>query len=389
MLRAAVSVVFDARMLHYRREGGIGQYAINLLKAMASAPEIGPGEHIEVLQMRSDTEPVVRDPRFRRVPVWTPPHNRFEQPALGLELLKIRPTPSLIHCPDFIPPRFRRFPAVINIQDLAFLKFPETTLLTPESRRYYGQVEWAARNAQAIIALSQSARDDIVNLLGAKVSKVRVIPAAADERFTPPADLRRAQEDGSREFGLPGPEEGGYILFVSTIEPRKNLTTLLEAYRGLLDAGRVSPQPALAIVGREGWLYEQTYKRIEELRLKEQIKLIGAIPTERLVGLYQGARAFALPSLYEGFGLPALEAMACGAPTLVSNTGSLPEVVGNAGILLDPHDPSAWAAALESVLSDPGEEARLRELGPRRAANFSWHKAAVQTWELYKKIAKH
>jgi glycosyltransferase involved in cell wall biosynthesis len=319
----------------------------------------------------------------------TPPHNRYEQPALSLELLKLRPQPLLIHCPDFIPPRFRRFPAVINIQDLAFLKFPETTLLTPESNRYYGQVEWAARDAEAIIALSHSARDDIVSLLGAKASKVYVIPAAADARFLPPDDLKQAQEEAARNFGLPGPLEGGYILFVSTIEPRKNLVTLLEAYREILDSGRVSPEPALAVVGREGWLFEQTYQRIEELRLKERIRLIGAISTEKLAALYQGARAFALPSLYEGFGLPALEAMACGAPTLVSNTGSLPEVVADAGILLDPHDPSAWAAALERVLSDPREEARLREAGPLRAEQFSWHKAAVQTWELYEKVAKH
>jgi glycosyltransferase involved in cell wall biosynthesis len=136
-------------------------------------------------------------------------------------------------------------------------------------------------------------------------------------------------------------------------------------------------------------LFEQTYKRIEELRLKEHIKLIGAIPTEKLVQLYQGARAFALPSLYEGFGLPALEAMACGAPTLVSNTGSLPEVVGDSGILLDPHDPGAWAAALERVLSDPVEEAGLRAAGPVRAMQFSWHKAAIETWELYRKVAEN
>jgi len=374
-------------MLHYRREGGIGQYTASLLRAMSRAPELGPGVRVDVLQMRGATAPVVRDRRFRRVPMWTPPHNRFEQVALGVELLKLRPRPRLIHCPDFIPPRLRFFPAVINIQDLAFLKFPDTTLLTRESKRYYGQVEWAARNAQAVIALSQSAREDIISLLGADPVKVVVIPAAADDHFKPPADLRLAKEDAARLFGLPGPDEGGYVLFVSTIEPRKNLATLLEAYSLMLGNKRVTPAPALAVVGREGWLYEQTYRRIEELHLKETVRLLGAVPPGRLVKLYQGARAFALPSLYEGFGLPALEALACGTPVLASNAGSLPEVVGNAGILLDPNDPNAWASALERLLTDPEEESHLRSLGPQQAAHFSWHKAALQTWELYKQIA--
>src|SRR4051794_39747358 len=113
------SVAFDARMVHYRRAGGIGQYSLSLLEAMSRAPEIGQNAHVYTLQMRGDVRPLVRDRRFRRVPMRTPPHNRFEQPALGLELLKISPRPQLIHSPDFIPPRYRLFPAVANIQDLA------------------------------------------------------------------------------------------------------------------------------------------------------------------------------------------------------------------------------------------------------------------------------
>src|SRR4029077_5988071 len=123
-------------------------------------PEVGAGSRVQVLQMRDHRQFIVKDRRFRRVPMWTPPHNRFEHPPLGTELLKLRPQPQLIHSPDFIPPRYRRFPAVANIQDLAFLKLPEITLLTGESKRYYGQVYAAARDAEALIALSQSARDD-------------------------------------------------------------------------------------------------------------------------------------------------------------------------------------------------------------------------------------
>jgi glycosyltransferase involved in cell wall biosynthesis len=372
-------------MVHYRL-GGIGQYSVSLLRAMARAPEVGAGSRVQVLQMRGHREAIVRDRRFSRVPMWTPPHNRFEQLALGMELLKLRPQPQLIHSPDFIPPRYRRFPAVANVQDLAFLKLPDITLLTGESKRYYGQVHTAAREAEAVIALSQSARDDIVSLLGVSPGKVAVIPAAAGEEFKPPPDLGEAQRSAAATFGLPAPEEGGYVLFVSTIEPRKNLPTLLEAYSLLRDQGRVAPLPAFAIAGREGWLYERVYARMDELKLRQHVRLLGEAPGQKLVSLYQGARAFALPSLYEGFGLPTLEALACGAPVLASNAGSLPEVVGAAGVLLDPNDPQAWAQALERVLTDEAEEARLRQAGPAQAARFSWARAAAQTWELYRKV---
>ncbi|HST06033.1 MAG TPA: glycosyltransferase, partial [Chloroflexia bacterium] len=175
-------VLFDARMLHYR-QAGIGQYAGSLLQAMAQCSALGPDDRVDMLQMAAHTRPIVDDPRFHRVPSRVPPHNRFEQAALAVELMRLRPRPQLMHCPDFVPPRLRTFPAVVNIQDLAFLKFPELTLLTDESKRYYGQVQWAARNADALIALSESARDDIVELLRVRRGKIAVIPAAASARF--------------------------------------------------------------------------------------------------------------------------------------------------------------------------------------------------------------
>ena len=378
-------VVFDARMVHYRR-AGIGQYSVSLLRAMSGLPEVGRGARVQVLQMRSDRERIVRDRRFRRVPMWTPPHHRFEQPALGVELLKLRPRPQLIHSPDFVPPRYRTMRAVANIQDLAFLKFPDLTLLTDESKRYYGQVHRAAQDADALIALSNSARDDIVSLLGVKPEKVVVVPAAAGEQFKPPADFRQAQELAAREFGLPAPEEGGYILFVGTIEPRKNLPTLLEAYSKLLDGKRASPAPALAVVGREGWLFEQVHTRIDDLRLHGHVRLLGGVSDAALVRLYQGARAFVMPSLYEGFGLPVLEAMQSGVPVVSSNAGSLAEVAGEAAILVEPMDVDGWAAGIERVLLDDRGSARMVEAGLRQAGRFSWERATRETWELYGRV---
>lgn len=382
---ADLRVAFDARMVHYRR-AGIGQYSVSLLRALAKLPEMGQDTRVQVLQMRGDQERIVRDRRFRRVPMWTPPHNRFEQPALGVELLKLWPRPQLIHSPDFVPPRYRTMKAVTNIQDLAFLKFPDLTLLTDESKRYYSQVHRAAQDADALIALSNSARDDIVSVLGVKPDKIAVIPAAAGEQFKLPEDFLQSQELASRQFGLPAPDEGGYILFVGTIEPRKNLTTLLEAYRKLLDSKRVLPAPVLAVIGREGWLFKQVHTRIDELRLHDHMRLLGGVGDAALVRLYQGARAFVMPSLYEGFGLPVLEAMQSGVPVVSSNAGSLAEVAGEAAILVEPLDVDGWVAGMERVLLDWEESARMAAVGLRRARGFSWERAARETWALYGRV---
>lgn len=378
-------VAFDARMVHYRR-AGIGHYSISLLRALARLPS-AEGLRMQLLQMRGDLEPITRDRRFRRVPMWTPPHHRLEHPALGVELLKLSPQPQLIHTPDFVPPRYRRMPAVANIQDLAFLKFPDLTLLTPESKRYYSQVYRAAHDARALIALSNSARDDIVSLLGVKPEKVVVIPAAAGPQFKPPADFRLAQERAAHELGLPNPAQGGYILFVGTIEPRKNLPTLLEAYRALLDAGRIAPAPALAVAGREGWLSEQAHARIDELKLRGHVRLLGGVSDASLLTLYAGARAFVMPSIYEGFGLPVLEAMQSGVPVVSSNAGSLAEVAGDAAILVEPGDVGGWAMALERLLLDTAYAEKLRAAGLAQAGRFSWERAAQETLGLYRRMA--
>jgi glycosyltransferase involved in cell wall biosynthesis len=367
-------IAFDARMVAYRR-AGIGQYCLRLLRALAALPpeEAGPDLRVTVLQHRKDPTPIITgDRRFRRVGLVTPPHNRWEQAGLAVELQRLWPRPAVIHSPDFIPPLVRPGPAVITVHDLAFLKFPD--LLTAESARYYGQIGRAVQSAEAIIAVSQSTAADCVALAGADPAKVQVVYEAADARFTPaPA---------------PPAGEGGYVLFVSTIEPRKNLTTLLEAYALLRDRGRVQPLPPLRVVGEHGWLYDTIYRRYEELGLGAAVQWAGGVDAAALPDLYRGARAFVMPSLYEGFGLGALEALACATPVLAADAGALPEVVGGAGLLLPPTDPAAWADALERVLLDPALAADLRARGPGQAARFSWARAARETLAVYRGVMR-
>ncbi len=368
-------------MVHYRR-AGIGQYSVSLLRAMSRLPELGAGARVQVLQMRGHRERIVRDRRFRRVPMWTPPHNRFEQPALGAELLKLRPQPQVIHSPDFVPPRYRTMKAVANIQDLAFLKFPELTLLTGESKRYYGQVHRAARDADALIALSNSARDDIVSLLGVEPGKVVVIPGAAGEQFKPPTDFRQAQEIAARALGLPA-DGRGYILFVGTIEPRKNLVRLVRAFARLKKRGLPHK---LLIVGQAGWQVGPVYAEVERLGLTKDVVFTGYVPLEDLPPLYILAESLAFASLYEGFGLPVIEAMACGTPVVTSRSSSLREISGDAALLIDPLSVDELEDALHRIHSDPSLRASLREKGIARAALFTWETTARATLDLYKQV---
>jgi glycosyltransferase involved in cell wall biosynthesis len=370
-------LAFDARMVYYRR-AGIGHYSISLLRALGDLPPTEAADlRVTVLQSRKDPLPIVAgDRRFRRRGLVTPCHHRYEQAGLAVELAALRPRPQVLHSPDFIPPFRRPCPAIITVHDLAFRRFPD--LLTAESARYYGQIERAVASAEAIIAVSASTADDLVELAGAARDKIHVVYEAADPLYRPPPASKEAPP-GARP---------GYMLFVSTIEPRKNLPVLLEAYRLLLDRGHRPDMPELRVVGRRGWLYEESLHAIERLGLGEHVRLLGEVAPPDLLGLYQGARLFAMPSLYEGFGLGALEALACGAPVLASNAGALPEVVGDAGLLLPPGDSAAWADALERVLGDPALEADLRQRGPAQAARFSWARAARETLAVYRRIAR-
>jgi glycosyltransferase involved in cell wall biosynthesis len=272
-----------------------------------------------------------------------------------------------------VPPFLRRFPAVATVHDLAFLRMPE--LLTPQSRRYYGQVGAAARSADRIIAVSDCTRSDLIDLVGAPSARIDVVYEAADPRF------RVLGADELPADDLPAE----YFLFVGTREPRKNLVRLLEAYAALRD--RASEAPPLLLAGRPGWLQDDLEARAAALGLDGQARFLGGVEPDRLVALYNRATALVYPSLYEGFGLPALEAMACGTPVLASNAGSLPEIVGDAARLVDPLDVATLSREMERLWREPGLRAELRERGLARAARFSWRRAAEETLDVYRRAA--
>ena len=265
---------------------------------------------------------------------------------------------------------------VVTIHDLTAFRFAELhTAATRQLQRR--KAAFAREAADLVIVISEATRRDAVEYLGLAPERVRAIYPGVDPVFRPVAD-RDALRQALEPLGL---EPGGYILHVGTIEPRKNLLRLLEAYHQL----RQDPPavPRLVFAGGQGWGVRPVFERVASLGLVESVVFLGHVPDRLLPALYTGAAVFVYPSLYEGFGLPPLEAMACGTPVVVSDTSSLPEVVGDAGVLVDPGDVAALADALASLLVDPARRAALSAAGRRRAAAFTWERAARQTLAAY------
>jgi glycosyltransferase involved in cell wall biosynthesis len=363
----------DARLVYYSR-AGIGQYILRLVEALARA-DIS-NEQVFLLQSRKDRTQLNQHPNIHRVSLWTPSHHRLEQLTLRFEIGRLHL--DLLHSPDFIPPFSRNCKSVITIHDLAFLLYPH--FLTNEAARYYGQIDQAVRHTDHIIAVSESTRRDTINLLGVPENKITVIYEAANPIFRE-IDKELARRHVVETYGLEQP----YILFVSTVEPRKNLPGLLQAYRKLRDDYRCAEK--LVLAGGRGWLSEEVYATIDQLNLSDHVRVLGRVPSEHLVHLYNAARVLVHPSFYEGFGLPPLEAMHCGTPVIVSNVSALPEVVGDAAILIDPHDIDGLTVAMWRVLTDEDLRATLIEKGRQRAKKFSLERAAQQTLEVYRHVA--
>ena len=263
-----------------------------------------------------------------------------------------------------------------TLHDLIFRFYPQThkplnrwflTLMMPRF----------LRAVDAVIAVSDCTKRDAVRLYGLDEAKIKVIHEGVNPRFctAPPEAISVVRQ----KYGLPK----DFILSVGTIEPRKNLTSLLEAYRVLRDR---RGECKLVIVGQKGWLYEGFFRRLRELGLKDEVIFPGFVPDEDLPALYSAADLFVFPSLYEGFGLPVLEAMACGAPVITSNTSSLPEVAGDAALLVDPTSIEALTHAMRNVLESKQLRDELSAKGYEQAAKFNWESAARETLAVYASV---
>ena len=296
-----------------------------------------------------------------------------------LSLERWLPPTDLFHATDHLLPPLRRARSVFTLYDLTVRLFPESHL---PLNRWYSRLMLPIfmRRASAIIAISEQTRRDATRWLPALAPKIRVIYPGVNPRFRPVAADTSGADALARvraRYALPP----AFVLYVGTLEPRKNITTLLDAYQTLCASS--APPPSLVLAGRKGWLYQPIFQKVTALGLEAQVHFTDWVADEDLPALLSAASVFVYPSLYEGFGFPPLEAMACGTPVVCSNTSSLPEVVGQGGLPVDPLDIAGLAEAMHRALTDAPLRAELRARGLAQAQTFTWERAAQETLALY------
>jgi glycosyltransferase involved in cell wall biosynthesis len=281
---------------------------------------------------------------------------------------------DLVHALAYALPLACPARSLVTIHDLSFLLFPDA--FDAANRLYLtAATRLAARQADAVIVVSENTRRDVIRLLGVPAGRVLVVLNGVDPTFKPIADAD-AVARFRRERGLPD----RFILFVGTLEPRKNLVRLVEAFH----RRPIRSNPVrLVLAGGVGWRYAGLLRRVEELGLRDRVLFPGFVPYDQLPWWYNAAELFVFPSRYEGFGLPPLEAMACGTPVIASTASSLPEVVGDAGLLVEPDDVDGLAEAMARLLGDADLRAELRTRGLARAATYSWRRTAAETARVY------
>ena len=352
------------------RSAGINSYIYNLLRVLP----VAAGEMaytVFLSERRYDGAPGLRL-QLSRLPTNLPPVRiLWEQAILPWEAR--RAGIDLLHNMAFAGPLVSSCPTVVTVHDLSFLFYPHRFRLL---RRSYLRVftRMSVRRARRVIAVSESTKQDLVKIYGISPAKIDVVHNGVDTSFQPlPADQVAAFR---QQKGLPD----RFVLFVGTLEPRKNVVGLIEAY-AKLPKGR----PPLVLVGGKGWFYDEIFARVEALELTGEVRFAGFVPAEELPLWYNAADLFVYPSIYEGFGLPPLEAMACGTAVITSNASSLPEVVGAAGQMVDPADADALADAMARVLGRKELKEQMQSAGLVQAAEFSWENAAQQTVSSYRR----
>lgn len=286
------------------------------------------------------------------------------------------PHAQLLHATEHLLLPMRHVPTVLTVHDLIYHLFPAY-----HKRLNYWYLNAAmplfVRRADKIIAISQSTKRDLMHIYGVPAEKISVIYEAASPDFRPAG--AQAVAAVKARYGLPD----HYILALGTIEPRKNLIRLVDALRLLRQK---DPSLSLVIVGSAGWLYQDFFQHVEKLDEPRAVLLSGFVPDQDLPAVITGASVYVLASLYEGFGLPILEAMACGTPVVCSNTSSLPELGGRAARYFDPTNTQGMAAAIEAILTDESLREHMRDLGLEQAAKFSWERAAAETVTVYESL---
>jgi glycosyltransferase involved in cell wall biosynthesis len=381
-----VRIALDVSLVPGQRVG-VGQYAYQLARALGHVDRVNSYILYPVFYFIVNPDyhraelPVAANMRVahRRLPpdlvlsLWGRERSeQFKEYLLGRA--------DIVHSTTFCAPRFRapRRRLVATIYDCTFVTHPESHLVANVEHCLRG-TRLAIERADVLIAISESTRRDLIERMGAPADRIVVTQLAADPglaRVTDPVRLAQVR----RRYGLPE----RFVLSLGAMEPRKNLARLLEAFVALAPA--VRKDVTLVVAGAQGWLNDSIHEQVQKLGLGDSVRFAGYIEEADLAAVYSLATVFAYPSLWEGFGLPVLEAMACGTPVLTANVSSLPEGAGDAAVLVPPNDVDAIAEGLGRLLEDDTLRRQLSERGYRRAASFSWERCALETLAVYKAV---
>jgi glycosyltransferase involved in cell wall biosynthesis len=369
-----VRVAIDARKLH---DYGIGTYVRNLLRELARQDD--DAEYVLICPPADVEYLATLGPRFH--PIVDRSSNYSVQEQFSIPRALARARVDLFHAPHYVVSPFITRPFVVTIHDCIHLRFPQ--YLPGRAALHYARVmmRMSARRSRKVLTVSEASKNDILHYLGVPAEKVEVIYNALDERIAlvpTPEDVDRVRQ----RFLLTSP----FILYAGNIKPHKNVDRLIEAFsimrkRGLQDV-------KLLIIGDEISKYPTLRRLVHRFQLHQHVRFLGFVPDATLAVLYRLASVFVFPSLYEGFGLPPLEAMASGTPVVTSNISSLPEVVGDAALLIDPMDAWAIADATSRVLHEPGLRADLVRRGFERVKAFSWERSVGRIRQVYAELVK-
>ena len=372
--------IFDARTATDRFPG-IGRYVRELTSALM--PLLNADEQVTILANPAGSatwdalQPRAGDARPpRAVPVSSSPFSIKQQWRIPLLLRRLRAgEPTLYHSPYYVMPYLTGLPTVLTFYDITPLRYPQDVPL--KARLFFRlATTLAMRAASRVVAVSEAARSDLTRSFHVPLSRVSVTPLAAGSHFRPQS---APEVDSMRsKYGLPD----SFILYVGINKPHKNLPTLIDAYAQL----STRSAPPLVIAGAWDERYPQPRQRAAQHQLGDAVRFLGPVPEADLPALYSAATLFVFPSLYEGFGLPVLEAMACGAPVACANTASLPEITGEAARLFNPHSVTEIKDAIAELLEDAPQRARRSEQGLARASRFSWQATASATLHCYREL---
>ena len=391
----------DASRAFVARRTGTETYALNLIRALVG---LGSGHRFRlyVNQVTSlPTPPLPGEGRGDEIPPFLagkgaggsgefagkgnveiraiPFPRLWTHVRLSAEMF-VRP-PDVLFVPAHVLPLIHPRRCVVTVHDLGYLRYPEAH--RPADRLYLDwSTRWNARQAAAVLADSQATKDDLVRAYGIDPGKIRIVYLGRDEALGPVRDVHELARVRER-YGI----AGRYLVYVGTLQPRKNLARVIQAF------GRLAGDPSLAdvqlvLAGKRGWLYDDLFAQVARLGLADRVLFPGYVADADLPTLLSGALAFVFPSLYEGFGIPVLEAGACEVPVITSNTSSLPEVAGDAALLVDPHDVDAIAEAMYRLVTDPALRAELIRRGRENVKRFSWEKCARETLAVLEEVGR-